>query len=121
MAKYRGKNKGKTRDRYRLARLYYEEKDPEIAFDLYRKINSFLVDSGYGVGGEDVHEKEYTRRCSDYHVGGCSIGLLMFEHKKIPYSILQLRLVSNDEISDVVQRMTKRFPFFENVDPHNFC
>ena len=117
MAKYKGKHNGETRGFYRKALLYYEPKTHKRTYDLDNELAGLLLQLGYGAGCTINHQFNL----GAYHVAGTTIGVSALISRepnvtKGPKHYIQLRLVSNDDLGDVIRKITDRFPFFKDLD-----
>jgi hypothetical protein len=131
MAKYRGKYDGNTRGKYKTSSLLLapnsREKTSNLEFELieYFSKYGFFVDTL-----TSEHEKE-RYNVSTYHYGGSTVSILSFysqngspENKEkiikenfrlLPYYIC-LKLVSNDQLNDVLRKIKKTFPDCRELD-----
>ncbi len=127
MAKYRGKHEGKTRGKYTCMSFESGQKDKDQNNDFAGEVNYFLYKKGYQVThGTEFKDEKRSYTTSSYHVAGASVGVTQRdtdkeEHKKMgcyksPPNFTRIKLVSNDNLDDVIEMILDEFPSFKECD-----
>ncbi len=129
--KYRGKYKGVTRDPYEIKVLLNNLKSETDTRKLEDSLNQYFHDQGYctGSGSNNLGDNDYGS-FKAYHVGGATIGMLSqynlppFEPEPLMKDypnrhFIQLKLISNQGLSDIVQDISKNFSYFKEINPKN--
>jgi hypothetical protein len=125
MAKYRGKYEGKLRGKYVRAAFISVQNSEKDNIKFYRRLNEFLYNRGYETGlieGAPERTNAFYFKTNSYHLGGATVGIKLINYSptailygNAPYAT-KMRVISNDSLDDVLEKILKDFPSFEKRD-----
>ncbi len=117
MAKYRGKHEGKTRGKY-IHKVFISEQNSEHEnYNFAEKIYDFMYEKGFYIdqglkGSIDAIVKTF-------HLAGVSVGIKMMnredKEEDLPQYYTRIKLISNDSLEDVIQKISNEFPSFKEA------
>lgn len=125
MARYRGKHNGKTRGKYVKTEFLYNPESLSETCTLEEQLDHFLSRQGYFINS--AREETYTEESSPYpkvmrntyayHMGGATIGMTakVKETKLYNDYSIYLKLVSNETMDDIIQKITGKFPVLKKI------
>lgn len=132
MAKYRGKYQDKTRGKYVSKAFESEHSDAKQNSIFARSVNCFLERRGCLIFSHPEIENEMGEFSNHaYHIGGATVGVQERNWDKRYFKLCRkgygnessaspyytrIKLVSNDCLDDIVQKVLKEFPSLEEID-----
>ena len=119
MAKYRGKHEGKTRGKYVRTMLRHVVAEGRDCFTRASDLSAKLGAIGQDVSSScDRSNETYDKYVAAFHIGGATVGLKAISYKdstgNMPHRI-DLRIVSNDDPQDVIEKVTSLPYKFERM------
>jgi len=132
MTKYRGFVDGKQRGEYRSAQLRakFENEDMARASGTWRshtpfsELKAYLSRTGAFLDSHSEHYKIETDESCDsdnatYHYGGATVLVEYFEFTEGERreGEISVRIVSNDPVDDVIERLCRKFPYLNKNQP----
>lgn len=131
MTKYRGKHNSQTRSQYIQRAFWYTLLNSDAAYDLRDQLHSFLCNRGHCVIATHSCNDEYSQlNYYAYHLAGATIGMTAKSCKTayykelqahgfgtVPQNYVHLKLISNDGLDDIIQKITDKFPGSAEIDP----
>ena len=123
MAKYKGKNNGQARGQYKSIDLRQITSGENASHKQFLNMAHFF--HTYGRTAVPISGyRDYgchTIIDSSYHIGGATVAIRAVNYEEEPESTdcpqhsIDLKIISNDSISDVVDYITNRFPHLSEI------
>ena len=132
MVKFKGKHEGKIRGRYICKAFKVEHENKADNKNFSDDLNIFLERRGYQLRyseskSADTFSSKIKRSYINtfYHVAGASVAVSQGDwdktyyrqlgHKDSPHQT-QMKLVSNDGLDEIVEKILDKFPSFKEID-----
>ena len=113
--KLRGKNNEETRGKYTRQAFRYESEDRNEIFELGIALHRILANRGVSVGVYEQNDTSYTIGSFSYHIAGATVGMDVAQRKDQLQSYVQLKIISNDSLSDIEKLINNNFPIFNEL------
>jgi len=118
MAKYRGKHQGQTRGKYRKVALVAFQDSKDDLFESQHLLHQYFCDKGIFLSlCQDEGSDYFKETSSTYHLGGATVCMNSIQRfTKGDYNWhyqVDLKIVSNDSLDDVIEKITRDFPHLE--------